>query len=239
MESTAPARERRVARRTSCSSLRSGRDMRNPHAAAQTPWSDDVRRSLLAERLAVALERNDAALRAGRHTEVLVDLIVETRARPLDERLSGQPTPAPSRSGRQAAAYQAIRWRLLNELGVDPGAELRGSQQLILRGEATTDPRTTPTAPCAVRFPTDARSHSPPRPQHDAAAGSPPSPPHRSTSLTRGGRGGKVVLVDAEHTHLPVQGGTRYAKPRGCGELVPTSLDQCLHHDVALGTLQR
>lgn len=60
-----------------------------------------------------------------------------------------------------------------------------------------------------------------------------------SASLTRGCRGGKMVLVDAEHAHLPVQSGTRYAKPRGCGELVPTGLDQRLHHDVALGTLQQ
>ncbi|WP_181783012.1 AfsR/SARP family transcriptional regulator, partial [Pseudonocardia pini] len=38
-----------------------------PFAAIETPWFDDVRASLVAERYAVSLDRTDAALRAGRH----------------------------------------------------------------------------------------------------------------------------------------------------------------------------
>ncbi len=110
-----------------------------PLAAIDTPWFDDVRASLLAERFAVELERNDAALRAGRHADVLVALVDAVRAHPLDERLAGQLMLAQYRSGRQADAletFQRMRERLLDELGVDPGEALRQVHQQVLSGDA-------------------------------------------------------------------------------------------------------
>ena len=99
-----------------------------PFAAIDTPWFDGVRESLQAERFAVVLDRNDVALRAGRHADLLVELVDAVRAHPLDERLAGQLMLAQYRSGRQADAldtYRRMRERLLEELGADPGLALR------------------------------------------------------------------------------------------------------------------
>ena len=110
-----------------------------PFAAMDTPWFDAVRTSLQAERFAVVLDRNGAALDAGRHADVLVELTDAVRAHPLDERLAEQLMLARYRSGRQADAldtYRAVRERLLDELGTDPGAALRRVHQQILTGDA-------------------------------------------------------------------------------------------------------
>jgi DNA-binding SARP family transcriptional activator len=53
-----------------------------PFGAVDTPWFDSVRTSLQAERLAVELDRNDAALRAGRHGDLLVEIAAAVRAQP-------------------------------------------------------------------------------------------------------------------------------------------------------------
>ena len=109
-----------------------------PFASLDTPWVNDVRTALEAERLSVALDRNDVALRAGRHTELLVELAAALHAHPLDERLAGQLMLAQYRSGRQADAletYRQMRERLVDELGVDPSPPLRRVHQQILDGE--------------------------------------------------------------------------------------------------------
>jgi DNA-binding SARP family transcriptional activator len=85
-----------------------------------------VRTSLEAERLSAELDRNDAALEAGRHTGLLGGLAATLQAHPLDERVAGQLMLAQYRSGRQADAletYRRLRNRLVDELGVDPGAK--------------------------------------------------------------------------------------------------------------------
>ena len=101
-----------------------------PFAALDGPWFSDVRTALQAERDAAALDRNDAALRAGRHSELLAELTAAVRAQPLDERVAGQLMLALYRSGRQAdalAAYQEIRTRLVEELGATPARRCGGS----------------------------------------------------------------------------------------------------------------
>ena len=123
-----------------------------PFSTVDTPWFDAVRTALQAEHLAVVLDRNDAALAAGRHGELLADLGAAARAHPLDERLAGQLMLAQSRSGRQAdalATYQRIRGRLLDELGADPGTALRAVHQQILAGDvdAPETPRRDPAPP--------------------------------------------------------------------------------------------
>lgn len=110
-----------------------------PFAALDTPWVNDARNALQAERFAVELDHNDAALRAGRHAELLVKVSAAHMAHPLDERLAGQLMLAQSRSGRQAEAletYHRIREQLVEELGVDPGSPLRAVYQQIVTGEA-------------------------------------------------------------------------------------------------------
>lgn len=72
----------------------------SPFAALDTPWFNDVRDSLEVERLSVVLDRNDVALQAGRHAELLGELTLALQAHPLDERLAGQLMLAQYRSGR-------------------------------------------------------------------------------------------------------------------------------------------
>ncbi|MBY0288026.1 MAG: winged helix-turn-helix domain-containing protein [Mycobacteriaceae bacterium] len=111
-----------------------------PFTVLDTPWMNNVRESLLLEWFSAMLDRNDAALRAGRHTELLGELTAAALTHPLDERLAGQLMLAQYRSGRQAEAletYRKTRERLVDELGVDPSPLLRTVHQQILDGEAT------------------------------------------------------------------------------------------------------
>ncbi len=82
--------------------------------------------------------RIEAELAAGRHAEVVPELqglVSEHRYR---ERLSGQLMLALYRSGRQAEAletYRETRQALVEELGIEPGPELREVERQILTGE--------------------------------------------------------------------------------------------------------
>lgn len=110
-----------------------------PFASLDTAWINDVRDALVAERLSVVLDRNDAALRTGRHAELLLDLTSALAEHPLDERLAGQLMLAQYSCGRQAAAldtYRQMRQRLIDELGVEPSPPLQQVQLRILDGDA-------------------------------------------------------------------------------------------------------
>ncbi|MDA2893142.1 BTAD domain-containing putative transcriptional regulator [Mycolicibacterium sp. BiH015] len=110
-----------------------------PFSGMETPWFSDMRNALAAERMSVFLDRNDAALRAGRHTEIVTELEAALHAHPLDERLAGQAMLAQFRSGRQADAldtYRRTRDRLVDELGVDPSPMLDEVHRQILDADA-------------------------------------------------------------------------------------------------------
>ncbi|WP_234834677.1 BTAD domain-containing putative transcriptional regulator [Mycolicibacterium stellerae] len=109
-----------------------------PFASLDTPWVNDVRTALEAEHLAVIFDRNDSGLRVGRHGELLAQLAAMAADHPLDERLAGQLMLAQFRCGRQADAletFRAMRERLVEELGTDPGPALRQVHQQILDGD--------------------------------------------------------------------------------------------------------
>ncbi len=109
-----------------------------PFASLDTPWLNDVRTALEAERLAAALDRIDSGLRVGRHGELLPQVAAMVSDHPLDERLAGQLMLAQFRCGRQADAlqtYRAMRERLIEELGTDPSPALRQVHQQILDGD--------------------------------------------------------------------------------------------------------
>jgi predicted ATPase/DNA-binding SARP family transcriptional activator len=81
-------------------------------------------------------ERIEASLELGRHEEVLADVTSLAGAHPLRERLHAQAMLALYRCGRQSEAlevYSRVRARLRDELGLEPGLELRDLQRRILR----------------------------------------------------------------------------------------------------------
>jgi peptide/nickel transport system substrate-binding protein len=80
-------------------------------------------------------ERIESELALGRHKDVLPELEALARANPLRERLQRQLVLALYRCGRQAEAleaYRAARRRLVEELGLEPGPELRQLERAIL-----------------------------------------------------------------------------------------------------------
>jgi YVTN family beta-propeller protein len=87
-------------------------------------------------RLTTQLERIDTDLRLGRHAQVVGELETLVAAHPYQERAAAQLMLALYRSGRQAEAldvYRAVRGRLDEELGLQPGQELRELEAAILR----------------------------------------------------------------------------------------------------------
>jgi DNA-binding SARP family transcriptional activator len=91
---------------------------------------------LQALRLAALEARIDADLATGRHAELIGELDGLVLEHPLRERLRAQLMLALYRCGRQSDALQAYRAAhrtLAEELGLEPGAELRSLQQAILR----------------------------------------------------------------------------------------------------------
>jgi predicted ATPase/DNA-binding SARP family transcriptional activator len=86
-------------------------------------------------RLACVEERLDADLALGRHDEALAEIGVLVAAHPLRERPRAQLMLALYRCGRQTDALEAYADAarvLRDELGLDPGAELRELQHAIL-----------------------------------------------------------------------------------------------------------
>jgi DNA-binding SARP family transcriptional activator/tetratricopeptide (TPR) repeat protein len=94
------------------------------------------------QRLAVVEDHADAELAAGHHADVACQLPGLIAQSPLRERLRGQFMLALYRCGRQAdalAAYQQAREVLSEELGLDPGPQLRALQQQILAADPRLD----------------------------------------------------------------------------------------------------
>ena len=98
----------------------------------------------LEERRLEALElRIDADLRLGRHAELVAELEGLVREHPLRERLRAQHMLALYRSGRQADALESFREgrrSLVDELGLEPGRELRDLEQAVLAQDPALDP---------------------------------------------------------------------------------------------------
>ncbi len=87
-------------------------------------------------RSAAVEDRIAAELELGRHTELVAELQDLVSRHPLRERLRKQLMLALYRCGRQAdalAVYQDARRALTDELGIEPGRELRELQAAILR----------------------------------------------------------------------------------------------------------
>src|SRR4051794_26465525 len=93
-------------------------------------------------RVAAVEERVEADLRLGRHAALVAELEALVREHPLRERLRAQHMLALYRSGRQAEAlesFQDARRALVDELGLEPGRELRELEQAILAQDPVLD----------------------------------------------------------------------------------------------------
>jgi DNA-binding SARP family transcriptional activator len=150
----------------SCASSSQARTRRSSRAGAATscayePFAAPEIRRLQDLWLRAREAAIDAALAGGRHTAVLGELDDLVREHPLRERLHGQRMLALYRSGRQAEALEAFRdarRALLDEVGLEPGPDLRRLNDAILRQDPDLDgppymiscPRSPRRAPSAV-----------------------------------------------------------------------------------------
>ncbi|HZI37149.1 MAG TPA: BTAD domain-containing putative transcriptional regulator [Acidimicrobiia bacterium] len=167
----------------------------------------------LGELRAAAMETElEAEMAAGRHREVIGRFEALLTEHPLRERLWWLLILALYRSGRQADAlrtYQRARAHLRDELGIDPGTELRELEAAILRQDPSLDQSRTQTPPATV--PAEAPAASPGLATGGFVAA--PAPPRRPPGLLLGrteerealegflgaarmdGRGGLLLLV--------------------------------------------
>ena len=108
-----------------------------PYAELEDAPAAMAERARLDELRAIALEdRAVAGLALGHHSTVAAELEVLTTTYPLRERLWGLRALALARSGRQADALEALRQvreLLADELGLEPGVDLRRLQTAVLR----------------------------------------------------------------------------------------------------------
>ena len=107
-----------------------------PYTELEDAPAAQAERARLEELRVIALEdRAVAALGLGRHAVVAGELEVLTSTYPLRERLWGLRALALTRAGRQADALEVlreVRELLAEELGLEPGAELRSLQTAVL-----------------------------------------------------------------------------------------------------------
>ena len=102
------------------------------------PWAEVERIRLEEELLTATEEHGDLLLTLGRHVELTGRLSELVREHPFRERFHGQLMLALYRSGRQAdalARFAETRRTLIDELGVEPGDELRLLHTRILEAD--------------------------------------------------------------------------------------------------------
>jgi DNA-binding SARP family transcriptional activator len=107
------------------------------------PGVEPVRTWLEDRRLAVVEDRFSLLLTLGRHRDVISGAEAEVAAHPLREPLWEALIVALYRAGRQAdalAAYGRARSRLLEDLGIEPGARLRALELAVLNQDPALDP---------------------------------------------------------------------------------------------------
>ena len=123
---------------------------------ADQPWAVPAAGHLEELRLAATEALVDARLALGQVDEALTLAERALAESPLRERLWAQVMIALFRSGRQAdalAAYQRARRLLAEELGLEPGAELRELEGAILRQDPALGRPSSPAAPATPGLP--------------------------------------------------------------------------------------
>jgi predicted ATPase/DNA-binding SARP family transcriptional activator len=127
---------------------------------AYESWAQNDARRLDEARLGAVEARLAAELDLGRHAELVPELESLLAEHPHREGLARQLMLALYRSGRQADAldvYQTARARLVDELGIDPGADLQELYKAILNQDPELAPTADPVRP-AGNLPTPVSS---------------------------------------------------------------------------------
>jgi DNA-binding SARP family transcriptional activator len=120
--------------------------------------------ALANERWAAVAQYGEAMLAIGKPAEALPRLAEAAAACPLDEAAHARLIGAYHASGNRGqafATYYAVRDRLADELGVDPGPELATAHLTLLRGDRAVNG---PAPPSGRRVATAVRAASPPKP---------------------------------------------------------------------------
>ena len=116
-------------------------------------WAGRTRDQLGGERDAAELDLVDARLALGRGRELLATTAALAAARPFDERVAARHLRALAQAGRVSEALEqflAVRARLVEELGTEPGPELKRLHEKLLAGDQQPPvvvPRQLPSAP--------------------------------------------------------------------------------------------
>ncbi|MGD9999196.1 MAG: BTAD domain-containing putative transcriptional regulator [Ilumatobacteraceae bacterium] len=194
---------------TAASMLASARAMwrgRPFHDVADAPWAlPSVARLEQLHVTAIELQV-DACLALGDHGTAIGELERHVHDHPLHERYWAQLITALYRSGRQSdalRAYSRCRETLRDELGVEPGPELRALERAVLAHDPVLDLRRPPSAPNEER--------SPPASSVTNLSAVTPAPPSRpfvgratereqvieALAGAREGRG-KIVVIEGE-----------------------------------------
>jgi DNA-binding SARP family transcriptional activator/tetratricopeptide (TPR) repeat protein len=142
---------------------------------------DEQRISVNEERLAVELD-------LGRHHELVGELTELAAEFPLRERLRGQLMLALHRCGRTAEAlqvYRETRRTLVDELGIEPGEQLRRLEHAILTRDPSLDPPAQP-GPVQAGPAQPASAQAGPAQPASALSGPPESGPPESGSVQPG-----------------------------------------------------
>ncbi len=111
---------------------------RGPALAAAGDFAEPFARRLEELRLEATVALLTQELDAGRATARVGELEALVAEHPLHEKLTGLLMHALAAIGRQAdalAAYEALRARLAEELGIDPGPQLQAVHLEVLRGK--------------------------------------------------------------------------------------------------------
>ena len=114
-----------------------------------TPAAQAARTNFEELRSAITVDLFDSQVASGASREIVADLENAIVASPYDERLYSLLMVALYRSGRQSDAlgvFQRARSRLVGDLGLEPGPELRRAEEAILSHDPGLLPRDTPPA---------------------------------------------------------------------------------------------
>ncbi|MER7761407.1 BTAD domain-containing putative transcriptional regulator [Streptomyces sp. NPDC097619] len=136
-------------------------------------------RQLEEQRVSALEEQAEARLQLGAHRPLADELTALTAAHPLRERLHAVHLRALYLSGRQSealTAYDRLRGRLRDELGLDPGPELTALHRAILRQDPALTPPAVPSTPATPGPPPPTRPGPPATPTGTTPTPTPGAP---------------------------------------------------------------